>query len=432
MGIITARPTTAYFAVIATACFCNVLILWLAFKYTYSNSGFILLGGGTCLLIDRYLFQLLPWPFSTGRASGLALRIGYFLIGMAGIALAGGGMFPLREVILLGFVFSLVAFLFELVLGQATRLASQFRNREGKSLSSRWTVFWLALILLAPVVAFMPLAATHPLKQVPNFTPAAFGLDFEEVLIPTADGLELGGWLVTHLQARGSVVFCHGHGSNRGHLAPYAARVYPLGVNTLTFDFRGCGRSPGHTVTFGHREVEDVTAAVAYMHARFPQQPIAVVGVSYGAAVSLQALPQLPDIRAAWLDSCFTRLVNVADNRVGFIPDRIRPHLISAYSYLTWADGGYWGTDINPIEALDRIKIPLYFVHGRNDELVPFTEGQSLFERYAGPKWHYWVNDGTHFELMKYAGDEYFQRLEQFLKTQLLISASGPLRRVSD
>lgn len=426
MGIPSATPGGKNLAYVAAGCLSYMLVLWLTYKYTYSNSGFMFLGGGTCLLLDRYVFQLVPWPVSGSRAGGLVLRVGYFLVGMAGIALAGGGMFPLREVILLGYVFTLVAFLFELVLGQATRMAGQFRNREGKSLSSRWTVFWLSLILLVPVVAFMPLAATHPLKQVPDFTPAAFGLDFEEVLFPTSDGLQLGGWLVTHPQACGSVVFCHGHGSNRGHLAPYAARVYPLGVNTLTFDFRGCGRSPGHTVTFGHREVEDVVSAVAYLHARFPQQPIAVVGISYGAAVSLQALPRLPDIRAAWLDSCFTRLVNVADNRVGFIPDHIRPRLISAYSYLTWADCGYWGTNINPIDALDRITLPLYFVHGRNDELVPFAEGQSLYERYNGPKWHYWVPSGTHFELMKYAGEEYFQRLEQFLRAQLAIPANQP------
>src|SRR5207244_11949273 len=142
-----------------------------------------------------------------------------------------------------------------------------------------------------------PLIALHPLRMVPPRTPTAFGLAFEDVHFTTADGIRLGGWLVACPQARGNVIFCHGWGRNRGHVAGLLPTLHGLGLNVLAFDFRGHGDSEGHTSTFGHREVRDLAAAVAYVRGRFPGRPLFLVGISLGAAVSLQALPQLGDVR---------------------------------------------------------------------------------------------------------------------------------------
>ena len=99
------------------------------------------------------------------------------------------------------------------------------------------TSLWVRLglgTLLAPLV---PVIVTlHPLHTVPKRTPASLGLAFEDVRFRAADGLELAGWVMPHERARGNVIFCHGHGRNRGHVAGHLQTLHDMGLNVLAFD----------------------------------------------------------------------------------------------------------------------------------------------------------------------------------------------------
>src|SRR5262249_18820148 len=165
-----------------------------------------------------------------------------------------------------------------------------------------------AAVALGLLAGRAPLIALHPLPIVPPRTPASLGLAFEDVRFPTADGVRLGGWLVPHPQARGNAIFCHGWGRNRGHVAGLLPTLHGLGLNVLAFDFRGHGPSGGPPATFGHRETAALLAAEASLRQRFPGRPLFLVGVSYGAAVTLLALPELSGVRAVWVEGCYSRL----------------------------------------------------------------------------------------------------------------------------
>jgi alpha-beta hydrolase superfamily lysophospholipase len=261
---------------------------------------------------------------------------------------------------------------------------------------------------------------------VPKRTPAAFGLEFEDVRFAAADGVELGGWLVPHAQARGNVIFCHGHGRSRGHVAGLLETLHGLGLNVLAFDFRGHGDSEGHTSTFGHREVDDLLGAEAYLRRRFPGQPLFLVGVSLGAAVSLQALPRLPGVRGVWCEGCFARLNDAVEGQFAWLPAGLRGPLVSLYYRLAWLDCGFWGPDISPAECLGRTAgVPIYFCHGQQDELVPFDRGVDLYEGYAGPKWCWWPEDATHYDVRQRNREEYLGRLRSFLEGRLSAADEG-------
>ncbi|HEV3257085.1 MAG TPA: alpha/beta fold hydrolase [Gemmataceae bacterium] len=247
--------------------------------------------------------------------------------------------------------------------------------------SSRWALRLRAAILLLLVINLPYWVTIHPLHTVPKRTPAAFGLAFEEVRFRTADGVELGGWLIPHSNAKGNVIVCHGHGRNRGHVAGFLPTLHGLGLNVLAFDFRGHGESAGHTCTFGHREVRDLLAAEAYVRERFPGKPLVLVGVSLGAAVALQALPRLPGVCGVWSEGCFSRLGNAVDRQFAFLPGWLRRPLVAGYNDLGWLDCGFWAPDINPIEVLARTDVPICFCHGRADELVPLCGGKGPVRR---------------------------------------------------
>jgi len=270
------------------------------------------------------------------------------------------------------------------------------------------------LVLIVPVFAGL-----HPLRTVPKRTPAAQGLEFEDVRFTSTDGIELAAWVVPHRQAVGNIIFCHGHGRNRGHVAGLLPTFHELGLNVLALDFRGHGDSPGHTSTFGHREVHDLLAAAAYVQKRFPDRPLFLAGISLGAAVSLQALPQLPEVQGVWSEGCFSRLSEVMESEFTPVPTVLRQPLLAMYDWLAWADCGLWGPDVNPIAALKGLHVPIYFCHGQEDELVPLAEAEALYRAYDGPKWNYWVPNATHYNLRQGHREEYLNRLRTFLEARL-------------
>jgi fermentation-respiration switch protein FrsA (DUF1100 family) len=244
----------------------------------------------------------------------------------------------------------------------------------------------------------------HPLHTVPKRTPASFGLAFEDIRFRTADGLELAGWVVPHERARGDVIFCHGHGRNRGH------------------------DSAGHTSTFGHREVADLLAAEAYVRQRFPGQPLFLVGVSLGAAVSLQALPQMPNVQGVWVEGCFSHLSHAIRSELAWAPACLRGPLLALYNGLGWVDCGFWARRIKPIDSLSRVRVPIYFVHGQRDELVPLADGEALYAACAGPRWRWWVENATHYNVRQGHSEEYLRRFRAFLEDRLAVvrASDGP------
>jgi uncharacterized protein len=374
------------------------LILLTAGFCTHSVSGFLVTGCGLVVLADRYGLGLLPWsPVRWKRE--LLLRSGSWFAGAAVFYLMRPGVVPVWEAAYRG---SLTIALVECTLRW---------NLGRPGLALRTSLFGL-LIPLIPVVGSL-----HPLHTVPKRTPAAMRLAFDDVRFQAADGVRLAGWLIPHPQPRGNVIFCHGHGRNRGHVAGYLQTLHKLGLNVLAFDFRGHGDSEGHTSTFGRREVRDLHAAVAYMKERYPDQPLVLVGVSLGAAVALQALPDLPQVRGLWSEAAFARLSSTADYAFAPLPSAVRRPLLAGCFALGWLDCGVWAPAVNPIDRLEGVTVPIFFCHGTRDELVPVADGEALYASYAGPKDHWWVPGASHYDLRQRNREEYLRRFRGFVES---------------
>jgi pimeloyl-ACP methyl ester carboxylesterase len=379
-------------------------------------------GLGSALLLERVLFRIFPRTRSFSWRFELAMTGGYFLPGSIGFYLMRPGIVPVWEALYRGIIVLLVG-------GSAETLVELLGRQPGVPAKGShwpgWRNVALRLGLLCMLGLLVPvLGGLHPLHTVPKRTPAAQGLAFEEAAFTTADGLKLRGWLVSHPQARGNVIFCHGHGRNRGHAAALLPLFHALRLNALAFDFRGHGESAGHTSTFGHREVLDLVAAATYLCQRYPDQPLFLVGVSLGAAVSLQTLPQLPEVRGVWSEGSFCRLSHVVEHQGWWLPRCLRKPLAAFYAQLGWLDCGVQARQINLAKILQNVRVPVYFVHGQEDELVPLTEGEALYAAYHGPK-HWWAVPGaSHYRVRQDFHEEYPRRLRAFLEECLGISGS--------
>ena len=91
---------------------------------------------------------------------------------------------------------------------------------------------------------------------------------------------------------RGAAIICHPHplygGTMDNRIVYRAAKAAAAaGFAALRFNFRGVGRSTG-SYDQGLGEKEDVVGAIAWMQGRYPGLPLALIGYSFGAWVTLQ------------------------------------------------------------------------------------------------------------------------------------------------
>jgi fermentation-respiration switch protein FrsA (DUF1100 family) len=374
---------------------CHFVAFFAAYRLAYSTSGFLVTALGLSLILDRFLLRPRPtWRREVGFAAGA------LLVGGAAFYFMRPGIVPFWEAAYRGFIVGAVCLGVEAVAGVCERFRWAIRGG----------VIAIA-ILLSPLIGGL-----HPLHTVPKRTPAALGFAFEEVRFRTEDSVELRGWFIRHPNPRGNVIFCHGHGRNRGHVAGLLTTFRDLRLNVLAFDFRGHGESGGHTSTFGHREVCDLIAAEAFLRQQCPNQPLLLAGVSLGAAVSLQTLPHLPNVKGVWSEGAFARLSHAVDHKFAAVPEALRGDLIRSYYVLGWLDCGMWGGSVNSLDGLHGSTVPIYFCHAIKDDLVPFSEARLLFANYPGPKEHWWVEGASHFNIRQRNHDEYPRRLRVFFE----------------
>jgi hypothetical protein len=70
----------------------------------------------------------------------------------------------------------------------------------------------------------------------------------------------------------------------------------------------------------------------------------------------------------------------------------------------------------NAIEKVPNLKIPKLFIHGTQDEIVPYNLGRELFFAAAEPKIFYDIEGAGHNDTFIVGGASYFHKIDQFIK----------------
>jgi alpha-beta hydrolase superfamily lysophospholipase len=220
--------------------------------------------------------------------------------------------------------------------------------------------------------------AGYPKRHVPVATPAAIGLAWADVTIPTADGLCLPGWF---MPAPGpgpgpAVVLVHGWESARDRTLPHAQFLRAAGYAVLAIDVRGHGANGPEALPISVAEfATDARAAVAWLAGRDDIGPIAVLGHSMGAAGALVAAASDPVIAAVVALSTpagpyrLTRLTfRLADLP---IPSPLAWPLAWLTTHVYLRPRGHRPADVSAVAAVRSIGAPVLLVHGSDDRILP-------------------------------------------------------------
>jgi fermentation-respiration switch protein FrsA (DUF1100 family) len=217
---------------------------------------------------------------------------------------------------------------------------------------------------------------------------------YEDVFFRSSDGLRLHGWFLPAQggKAKGTVLHVHGNAANiTGHYG-FICWLPAAGYNVLTFDYRGYGRSEGSVTRDG--TILDALAALEYLRTCGKVDPdsIVVFGQSIGGAVSIAMAAQRKDqIKALAIDSTFTTYRDV----VRFHSFR-QPSLVA----LIWWVPLTIPAGHDPIKLVaDLSPLPLFFIHGKRDNVVPWWMSQQLCDAAKEPKSLWLIDDTNHTQV---------------------------------
>jgi len=233
--------------------------------------------------------------------------------------------------------------------------------------------------LLSSLLYFKQKALIYP-SHVPNESrtnvpkPSQFHLhDFEELMIPTPDGEKLSAYLIrapeTIRRRNITVLMFHGNAGNIGHRVPIASMlINNIGCSVLMLEYRGYGLSTGSPDEQGI--MIDAQTGYDYLRnrAETANNDIVIFGQSLGGAVSVQLVAK---------NQNDNRLIGLVLENTFLSMRKLIPSIIPPARYLACLCHQVWASDT----FLPSItEIPILFLSGLKDEIVPPSHMRRLFE----------------------------------------------------
>ena len=274
-----------------------------------------------------------------------------------------------------------------------------------------WAIAYIASCILLFVLQtrfiFQPTAIIQK-------TPDAFNIAYEEIWLPITNKSgkveKIHGWWIPgnsplNLGAgtgapplqRGEfknvLLYLHGNGLNIGANINQSYRFRQLGFSVLLIDYRGYGRSQG-SFPKESQVYEDAETAYNYLVKQrqlLPSQ-ILLYGHSMGGAVAIELAIKHPEAAGLIVQSSFTLMADMVESYAFMRIFPVRLLLTQRF---------------NSIAKVESLRMPVLFVHGTADPLIPAIMSKKLYAASAEPKQLLLVSNAKHNN-----GDAFFNNDE--------------------
>ena len=236
--------------------------------------------------------------------------------------------------------------------------------------------------------------------------PAELAFPVADVTIPVrgakAGHQTLHAWWMPARNDGKLVLYFHGNEGNVSTSLGETALLRSLGYSVLVVDYRGYGESdgafPSETSVY-----EDAEAALgALVHEwRIAPNKIFVYGHSLGAAVAIDLASRHPELGGLVVESAFTSIYDMArlDAKYGIFPV-----------------GLLLNQRFESIRKVPRLDLPVLYIHGTADRVVPYNMGVALYERSGGQKRFVTVPGGGHDDNAAVAPTELASALRDLIR----------------
>ncbi|MDP7147268.1 MAG: alpha/beta hydrolase [Nitrospinaceae bacterium] len=239
----------------------------------------------------------------------------------------------------------------------------------------------------------------HPHKYPEgNWNSSSSSVSREDVHFTASDGVRLHGWYIPSAGAKATLLWFHGNAGNITHRLGNIEMLKPLNLNIFIFDYRGYGKSEGEPDEKGI--YSDSQAAYDWLVKVKNILPgeIILFGRSLGGICAVEVASGNP-AAGLILESVFPSAGKMAEKIFPVLPL-----------------GGAIKSRFDAISKVPDLKLPKLFIHGTQDEIVPYKLGRELFSVAADPKEFYDIQGAGHNDTFLIGGAGYFNALGQFIK----------------
>lgn len=261
-------------------------------------------------------------------------------------------------------------------------------------------------------VGFVYLRQTHFLflPGIPiKITPADFGAAYEKVDVPCVRGCMPGDsltawWLASPDRSSAQILlYLHGNAGNLGDNAAHAVRLNRLGPAVFILDYRGYGASRGPFPSEA-RVDEDAESAWNYLTRQRHADPaqIVIYGHSLGSGIALDLALHHPEAGGLIMESGYTSIRDLAKRS----------------SVFRWFPLGLLlNQRFESIAKVGSLTIPVMFIHGADDTLIPTEMSRQLYAAAPFPKKLLIIEGGEHDNSAAVGGELYLEPVREFLRS---------------
>jgi len=286
--------------------------------------------------------------------------------------------------------------------------------RQKNSSYWKWLIGASAVLLVIYAVASTYLWArqAHYIfrpQRVIRSTPAEYQLPFEDVFIKVDDGSgnsqRIHAWWISskHPGDR-CLLYLHGSALNIGANISHARRFQRMGFSVLLISYRGYGKSEGSFPSEAS-VYSDARAAWRYLTEQRNVDPasIFIYGHSLGGAVAIELAMDNPTAGGLIIESTFTSIADMARKTPQY---RLFPLDLIVHQRF------------DSINKVSRLQVPVLYLHGTNDRVVPPKMSQELYQETASHKQLKFIAGGGHNNSAAVGGEAYLQAVRGFIENR--------------
>ena len=290
-------------------------------------------------------------------------------------------------------------------------------------------IFWLCCVFYAVGDYFVDFALKRgddlsPPKACadiadPNLkAPPAPNFPVEDWTLESFDGLKLRAKKFSPAESSDRwAILIHGYGRDGTFAYDYADEYLKRGWNVLIPDLRASGQSEGQFITMGALESRDVYDWAKKIPA---DAKIVLHGVSMGAATALMTAALEPPNLIAVVEDCgYTSAYVMFTEQLNKIFGLPEYPVMPCANLVCKFHTGIKISDAAPLAVVDKIKVPVLFIHGDADKLVPFEMMTQLYDACAAPKEKFVVAGAGHADAKPTNPAAYFDKVFSFLDAAL-------------
>ncbi len=234
-----------------------------------------------------------------------------------------------------------------------------------------------------------------PYKQLTS-NPLELSMTFEEVVLTTPDQASLHAWYIPHPEAQYTFWIFSGNAGNKSYMLDTIRLIHDLGYSVFIYDYRTYGPSTGRLTEWNMYQDTAVVWNYLTEVKHTPPEHIILHGRSLGTAMATWVATQTSPA-AVILESGFTSMTEMAQNLYGWLPIRL---------LLQW--------NYDNLGRIRNISTPILIIHSPDDEIVPFSYAQRLYDAAVSKKQFLKIS-GNHLEGYMENRDKYASGIKNFI-----------------